>query len=120
MAISVSYGRSLPYSIDEITGRKFPGIEVVIHGPERSRIALAHIDTGADYCCFDGVRARFLGLDLFSGRRMKLVTAAGFVFESYLHEVDLEFLGKRVLTVVGFSTHPLRREQGGGRTSRIS
>jgi len=110
MSISVSYSISLPYPIDEVSGRSFPGIEVVIHGPERSRSAVAHIDTGADYCCFDGVRAPFLGLDLFRGSRRKLSTASGTAFEIYLHEVELEFLGKRFSTVAGFSTHTLRRE----------
>ena len=110
MATSVSYSISLPYSTDHLTGKRFPGIEVTIHGPERSRIAFAHIDTGAEYCCFDGSRAPLLGLDLLRGRRMRLMTASGFPADIYLHEVELEFLGKRISAMVGFSTHVLRRE----------
>lgn len=110
MGISVFYSVALPYSSDPSLGTRFPGIEVTIYGPEGSDTTIAHIDTGADYCYFDGERYQGLGINLHSGVRQRLITASRHETEFYLHEVELEFLKQRVPVTVGFSTRSMRRE----------
>ena len=58
------------------------------------------------------MRASALGIDLLSGERKTLTSAAGGSTEAYLHEVELEFLSlsKRVRTVVAFSSSSIQRE----------
>lgn len=110
MGVSVDYSVFVPYSFDPFTGKTFPGAQVTIYGPAGSDAALAYIDTGADYCYFNGDRCRALGINLVDGRRRKVIAVSGHETEFYLHEVELEFAGLRVPFAVGFSTRPLRRE----------
>lgn len=110
MGVSVVYSFSLPYSFEPRSGSRFPGLQVTIHGSQASDSTIAHIDTGAEYCYFDGVRCNALGLNLLAGKRTSFTTAAGAKGEFYLHQIDLEFLGQRVRTLVGFSKDRMVRE----------
>ena len=110
MPTSVTYTLSFPFQFDPATGRPYPGMEVIVHGPRGSDRIVGHVDTGADLCYFSGERAGALGLDLLSGRAVTATTATGLQARVYLHRVELEFLGRRVQVEVAFSAGPIHRE----------
>jgi predicted aspartyl protease len=110
MAITVLYSFLREYLRDPSTGARFPGIEVVLHGPGGSDRTLAQIDTGAEYCFFSGDRAQGLGIRLLDGTHIRLLSANGGAVDAYLHDLGLEFLGQRVTAKVAFSTGAVTRE----------
>lgn len=73
------------------------------HSNQRLRYA-ALIDSGADFCIFDGELAELLGINLYSGKREYFggIQEAG-AGEAYLHEVVLNIGGWKHKIIVGFS-----------------
>jgi len=64
----------------------------------------ALIDSGADFCIFDGGIAEYLGLDIKRGIPMVFSGIQGASgSKAYLHKVRLSIGGKEYQTTVGFS-----------------
>jgi hypothetical protein len=82
VATSVTYANSFSYLIDQSSGKSFPGLEFRVFVPgvgEASVDIKAYLDTGAEFCVYDGALiAPTLGIDLMAGREVRLSSAAGF------------------------------------------
>jgi hypothetical protein len=76
------------------------------------RVAL---DSGAQYCLFDGHRAGVLGIDLMEGSKIALSTLAG-IIPGYLHRIVIEIEGSRFTVDAVFSLNPIPREVLGRHT----
>lgn len=64
----------------------------------------ALIDSGADFCIFDGEFGEVLGLDVRAGKRLPFGgVQAHESSQAYLHEITLAVGGIQSRTVVGFS-----------------
>lgn len=87
----------------------FPAVPVTLFGPGSEEQGLPILDTGAAHCLFNGERANRIGLDLLSGRPLRLSLLTGSL-TSYLHEIVLEIEGHRFLVEAAFSSGPIRRE----------
>ncbi len=83
-AWSLSFSDRLDYSkYDEIT------VEIFLSGNSSTYIAIdAKVDTGSKFCVFQPHYAVLLGLDLETGVRQRIRTAAG-AFIAYGHEVTI-------------------------------
>jgi predicted aspartyl protease len=86
-----------------------PAIVVGLIGPSGEDDVVAIIDTGANYCLFDGTRAKSLGLDLSAGKRITLSGLSGRL-QARLHRVTLEIESARFDCEVAFSEEPIGRE----------
>jgi len=93
----------------------FPALDVTLIGPQGADELIAIVDTGATYCLFSGVRAPAIGIDLISGKRVRLSGLAG-QMTAWIHSVELEILGTRFHCEVAFSEQPIPRELLGRHT----
>lgn len=77
-------------------------VEVVVR--DKSIRYNALIDSGADFCIFDGEIGEILGIDIRKGKLEKFsgIQSAG-LSEAFLHQVVLKVGGWSYKTVVGFS-----------------
>lgn len=87
----------------------YPAIVVGLIGPTGEDELLALIDSGATYCLFNGKRAKSIGLDLQSGKRVPLSGLSGPLL-ARVHRVDLEIMGSRFSCEVAFSEQDIQRE----------
>ena len=72
-------------------------------------MVLALIDSGSQYCLFNGSRAQGIGIHLLEGRPIGLSSLGGQV-HGYLHWVEIEIQGFRFGVEAIFSLNPIRRE----------
>ena len=113
MATVVIYEHSFPYSIDEFSGKSYPGLEVRLSLPGNDDVVTdvnAYLDTGAEFSVFDGAPLVVNnGLDLMAGREVKLSAAIGFAITARIHRLNLSHpqLGHFSLDVA-VSTVPIR------------
>jgi hypothetical protein len=114
VAAAVIYVHSFSYSIDEFSGKSFPGLEFRISLPEAIDPAIdinAYLDTGAELSIFDGaLLIPRLGIDLMTGREVRLKAAAGFGISARIHRLALSHvqLGRFILDAA-ISTVPIAR-----------
>jgi len=97
-----------------------PVVDLILHGPggpygvTTAPVAVALVDTGADYAQLDLSLALYVGLDPVSNGKSVIVATAGGLVR--LHEllVDLEFLGQTLPVTVHFGSRarPLLGFQG--------
>lgn len=87
----------------------FPAVSVGLIGPNAAEDLLAIVDTGAMFSLFNGERAKSIGLDLASGKSIRLTGLSG-AMSARLHRVTLEILGTAISCEVAFSEWPIRRE----------
>lgn len=77
-------------------------IKIISSKLEISYAAL--IDSGADFCIFDGGIGEYLGLDVKKGIPMVFSGIQGISgSKAYLHKVRLNIGGKEYQTIIGFS-----------------
>lgn len=77
-------------------------VEVSVNGKKIRYAAL--IDSGADFCIFDGEIGEFLGLEIEKGPLLTFGGIQGMsVLKAYIHEVVLDVGGLSYKTNVGFS-----------------
>jgi hypothetical protein len=114
VATAVTYAHSFTYSIDEVSGDSFPGLEFRVSRPgivDRTIDINAYLDTGAELSIFEGALLvpRF-SIDLMAGREVRLNTAAGFGISARIHYLILSHarLGRFNLDAA-ISTVPIRR-----------
>jgi predicted aspartyl protease len=112
--------RHVDYDDDEPYVGNRPVVDLILHGPGGPKgattapVAVALVDTGADYGQLDLNLALYVGLDpVNQGVPVTVATAGGLVA---LHElvVDLEFLGQTLPVAVHFASGaaPLLGRQG--------
>jgi predicted aspartyl protease len=87
----------------------FPALTLGLVGPAGADDLIAIVDTGATYSLFDGRRAKSIGLDLMSGKSIRLAGLAGSL-SARLHRVTLEILGSSIDCEVAFSEIDIGRE----------
>jgi hypothetical protein len=109
---AVNYAYEFPYFYST-QGDLFPILQVDLVNPRtptRMVEVNAFLDSGAQHSLFDGGLARFIGIDVFSGQRVRLAAVTGARVDGFLHPVRLSHpdLGPFDLDV-GFSTVQLRR-----------
>lgn len=82
-----------------------PIIPIEISVDQQSVRYAALIDSGADFCIFDGEIGETLGLDVRGGSRTTFggIQAAGGSAEAFLHRVTLNVGGWEYPATVGFS-----------------
>ncbi len=83
------------------------GIEIPIRliGNGRDVRILAKVDTGASFCIFQREFAEHLGIDVESGIRQRIGTAAG-GFDTYGHSLTLSCFDWEIETTVYFAALP--------------
>ena len=114
VATSVTYANSFSHLIDQSSGKSFPGLEFRVFVPgggEASVDIKAYLDTGAEFCVYDGALiAPTLGIDLMAGREVRLSSAAGFPIMARIHRLGLSHpdLGRFTLDAA-ISTVPIQR-----------
>lgn len=86
-----------------------PALAVGIIGPAGQQDTIAIIDSAAEYSLFNGVRARPIGLDLETGRQIRLGSLGGGL-DARLFRITLEILGSRFDCEVAFSEQHISRE----------
>lgn len=86
-----------------------PVLPVTLIGPAGSDDTLAIVDSGADYCLFNGERTGELGIALLEGKEITLTGLSGRL-EARLHDIDLEIEGDRFRCTVAFSLGRIARE----------
>ena len=113
MATEVTYDHSFSYSVDEFSGKSFPGLEVRLSVPGNDDLVTdvnAHLDTGAEFSVFDGAPLVANNrIDLMSGREVKLSAAVGHAITARIHRLNLSHpqLGRFTLDAA-ISTVPIR------------
>lgn len=82
-----------------------PIIPIEIFVGQQSVRYAALIDSGADFCIFDGEIGETLGLNVSDGRRITFggIQAAGDFAQTFLHPVTLRVGGWEYKTMVSFS-----------------
>jgi len=105
----ISFDHELQYK--EVPGLPsiYPALVVGLLGPSGQEDLLAIVDSGARYCFFDGRRAKSIGLDLTSGKQIKLTGLSG-ELRAWLHHVTLEIEGSKFDCEVAFSDGAIARE----------
>jgi hypothetical protein len=100
---SFEFEQTLPYF------QGTPAIHVRLIGPRGNEEVLALVDSGSQYCLFNGSRALGIGLQLLEGRPIVLSSLGGHV-HGYLHWVEIEIQGSRFSVEAIFSLNPIQRE----------
>ena len=114
MSAAVIYDHSSSYSVDELSGKSFPGLEFRVSLPGATDRVIdinAYLDTGAELSIFDGALiVPRLGIDLMAGPEVRLNAATGFTISARIHRLLLAHaqLGRFTLDAA-ISTVPIRR-----------
>jgi len=114
VATNVEYVHSFPYSVDQFSGKSFPGLKFGVSLPESAHVELyinAYLDSGAEVSLFDGAPlVATLGIDLMVGREIRLDSARGFALGARIHRLSLWHpdLGRFTLDAA-ISTVPIMR-----------
>ena len=113
MATGVTYDHSFPYSVDEFSGKSFPGLEVRLSLPGNDDLVTdvnAYLDTGAEFSVFDGAPLVANNrIDLMSGREVKLSAAVGYAITARIHRLNLSHPQLGCFTLdAAISTVPIR------------
>ncbi len=78
-------------------------VEVILNGQGNTPVVIdAIIDTGASISLFDKSVAQLLGIDIPTGKPLKVRTASNDEYDAYIHPVDLEFLGLALNIPIAF------------------
>jgi hypothetical protein len=109
LSYSFQFDHVIPYD------KGAPATYVRLIGPGGQDEVLALLDTGSQYCLFQGVRALGLGLSLLDGRPILLSSLAGDL-QGYLHRIIIEIEGALFSVDAVFSLNPIPRELLGRHT----
>lgn len=82
-----------------------PIIPVTLYGPKGSVNVHALLDSGADKCLFSRELGEEIGLDIKNGEAELFSGIEGGKVETYLHEIQLQFIGSndKVDVIAGFT-----------------
>jgi hypothetical protein len=86
-----------------------PALNVTIVAPGGQDDVIALLDSGAEYCLFNGTRAASLGIELSAGSRIEMGSLGG-SFPAYLHWIEIEIGGVRFGIEAAFSERHIKRE----------
>lgn len=109
MSHGLQFERVIPFHNDA------PAFYLDLIGPAGHFEVLVTLDTGSRYSLFDGSYAKEIGLDLLSGKEIKLWSLGGAV-PGYLHEVVLDIAGSKFVAEVVFSLNAIPRDLLGRHT----
>jgi len=62
----------------------------------------AKIDTGSSYCIFERIHGENIGIEIESGREIRISTATGY-FAAFEHELTINILGIETVSTVCFA-----------------
>lgn len=113
-------GRQVDYDDDEPYVGNRPVVDLILHGPGGPKgattapVAVALVDTGADYGQLELNLAQYVGLDPVNQGVSRTVATAGGLVTVHELVVDLEFLGQTLSVPVHFASGaaPLLGRQG--------
>lgn len=92
-----------------------PALNVRIFASGGQVDLIAVLDSGAEYCLFNGTRAASLGIDLVAGQQIAMSSLGG-TFPAYLHAIEVEIGGIRLRIQAAFSERHISRELLGRHT----
>ncbi len=94
----------IPYKTLTV-GKEKPLLPIAIRNPRTgaSQRFYALVDSGSDSCFFDADLGTAIGLDVPKGIEGKIYGVVPGKWErQYMHDIEIEFLGKRVKAQAGF------------------
>ena len=74
----------------------------IINGSRSARI-YALIDSGSDFCLFQGSLGTQIGLNVPNGKLEEIIGITGIPIKSYFHNIELKIGGWRIPCFAGFS-----------------
>ena len=74
----------------------------IIHKTNKLK-TFAVIDSGADWCIFQGAIGQEIGIDVTSGKQQKLIGLAQKPVLAYFHDIELNIGGWKLPCYAGFS-----------------